>query len=80
MSDESKEQERIHTVLEENIDLEPGQILTGWVVLYEAMGLDNERVAGHIYRPSSMTTWGALGLIEWARTKSIPESGEKEEE
>lgn len=81
---EKKEQEKIHTVLQEIVqeseDFEEGQILTGWIIVYEVMGMDNERFAGHIFGPSSMTTWSAMGLIEWAKTVSLPKSLNEEDE
>lgn len=77
---EKREQEEIHTALQEILKLEEDQLLTGWIVIYEAMGMDNERVAGHVYGPSGMTTWGALGLVEWAKTRTLPESSELDDE
>lgn len=81
MSDsEKKEQEKIHTALQTLLNLEEGEILTGWILSYEYMGLDDKRFAGHIYGPKGMTTWGALGLVEWSGRVSLLDSIIKEED
>ena len=73
---ESRIQEAIHEAVEralrENDDLKEDQILTGWIVIYESTSLGDSRSAsGHIYGPREMTTWKALGLVEWARRFSL---------
>lgn len=77
--EEKREQEEIHTALSTSLKLPEGEILTGWIVAYETMGLNDERAAGHVYGPSGMTTWRALGLIEWARVQSLPGSLEDDD-
>jgi hypothetical protein len=69
---ERREQEEIHTAIQESLKLPEGEILTGWIICYETVGLDNERTAGHVYGPAGMTTWAAMGLIEWAKSRSLP--------
>lgn len=49
-------------------DVPANSVLTGWIVIYETLTLDDEAsAAGHLYGPREMTTWRALGLVEWAR-------------
>lgn len=78
--DIQREQDEIHTALKEVLHLQEGEILTGWVVCFETMGLDGVRSAGHLYGPEGQTPWGATGLIEWAKTRSIPEGSETDED
>jgi hypothetical protein len=47
------------------------QVLTGWVVAYESQRSDGTATAGHAYGPAGMTTWRALGLMEWARQNTL---------
>lgn len=65
---EEDEQRRLHEAIENALssmgDLD-GLVLTGWVVVFETAGEDAH--AGHFYGPREMTTWRALGLLEWAR-------------
>lgn len=68
-----REQEAIHEALSELIPDE-GEILTGWIVIYETADADGEAHAGHAYGPPGMTTWRALGLVEWARTQTLPDA------
>lgn len=71
------DQEHIHEALTEALPLEDGQLLTGWVVIWEATTGD-DREAGHFYGPEGMTSWRALGLTEWAgRHTLVP--GEEDE-
>jgi len=65
--EEREEQEAIHEVLAGCLPLEEGDVLAGWVVVYETVTTSERGTSGHVYGPSSMTTWRALGLIEWAR-------------
>lgn len=70
--EEEVQQQKLHTAIEEtlraNDDLEEDQVLTGWIVVFEATSLGNSSSsAGHFYGPREMTTWKALGLVEWAR-------------
>ncbi len=69
MTDEAKQQERLHEAIAECLaDDIDGNLLTGWIIIYEteAMGRDSA-TCGHLYGPAGMKTWRALGLIEWAR-------------
>lgn len=66
--DEKHEQEAIHHALASTLPLDDGELLAGWIVIYETVSADDDRgKSGHVYGPLSMTTWRALGLIEWAR-------------
>ena len=65
--EEQAEQEAIHQALVGSLPLEEGEVLSGWIVVYETVGLTERGNSGHVYGPLSMTTWRALGLIEWAR-------------
>lgn len=69
---EERAQQELHGAIADALTfdgtLEAGAILTRWVVLYELTRLDDaQSSAGHLYGPREMTTWQALGLIEWAR-------------
>lgn len=70
--EEAKQQEKIHealsTVLQEQGVIDPDQMLVGWVVGYEVVTSNGDSpLAGHVYGPRGMTTWRALGVIEWMR-------------
>jgi len=79
--EEQTQQEAIHTELAELIpDLGEGDVLTGWIVVYEYQSADDRPTCGHIYGPSGMTTWRAMGLCEWARTVTLRPENEEEEE
>jgi hypothetical protein len=73
---ESQQQQQLHEAIEqvlvEHGDLD-GLLLTGWVVVFETAALNDEHRAhcGHFYGPRELTTWRALGLLEWARRFSI---------
>lgn len=68
--DEKKAQQELHEAVEGCLR-KSGRgddgILTGWVLVFEQHGIDGNEQAGHFYGPSEMTTWRALGLIEWTR-------------
>lgn len=70
---EQTTQQELHTAVEQALaaggDLEPGDVLTGWILVWETATLNPERApsAGHFYGPTEMTSWRALGLIEWGR-------------
>lgn len=68
------EQDNVHAAIESTLELEDGEILTGWVVCYETTTMEGESNAGHLYGPQSMTSWRALGLLEWVRMLTIPSS------
>ena len=72
-----RHQEVIHEALAE-LELEPGELLTGWVVLYETRDTDGGASAGHFYGPEGMTPWRALGLVEWAARHTIRPDPEEE--
>lgn len=58
----------IERVLEEDGTLDDA-LLAGWIVVYETASLSEKTnaSAGHFYGPVEMTTWRAMGLVEWAR-------------
>jgi hypothetical protein len=64
--DDAREQEAIHEALQAHLDLDEGEVLTGWIVVYEHQTVGDKASAGHAYGPAGMTTWRALGLCEWA--------------
>lgn len=65
---EREYQGRIHEALARELDLEDGQLLTGWVVVFETTSVSSSAAtAGHFYGPEGMTTWRSLGLLEWSR-------------
>lgn len=66
-------QEQIHDAIAPLV-CDDGEVLTGWISCYETQQLDGAPQAGHYYGPATMTAWGALGLIEWARTVTLPDS------
>jgi hypothetical protein len=69
VDDEARErQERLHQALVEVLDLDG--VLTGWILVTEELDGDTAS-AGHFYGPDGMTTWRALGLIEWARANTL---------
>lgn len=83
---EQEHQERLHKVIEEILlesgDIKEGQILTGWVVCYEAMHISEASggFAGSFYGPREMSTWRALGLIEWVRRFSLRPDDDDEDD
>ncbi len=69
----------IQLALQRAGDLSENEILTGWIVCWEGTILnDSDRKAGQMYGPSEMTTWRALGLIEWARRFCLGPSEEED--
>lgn len=65
-----KKQQELHEAIEKTIasHMREGQILGGWVVMYELIDLSGAPGScGQMYGPREMTTWRALGLIEWVR-------------
>ena len=82
---EARAQGELHGAIEDALTfdgaLEPGAVLTRWVVLYELTRLDDKpSSAGHLYGPREMTTWQALGLVEWARRFGLHPDDEDEDE
>lgn len=65
--EEREQQETIHQALDGCLPLDDGEVLAGWVIVYETVNASEPGYGGHVYGPSSMTTWRALGLVEWAR-------------
>ncbi len=47
--------------------LDEDQVLTGWCLCFETQSIDSPAAAGHLYGPDALTTWRAIGLIEWAK-------------
>jgi hypothetical protein len=72
-SRETEQQQRLHDAIEEVLredgDLKEGHVLSGWVVCYEGISIDPEEDAlvGSFYGPREMTSWRALGIVEWVR-------------
>ena len=68
--DKRKQQEALHLAIEECLgdDIE-GRLLTGWIVIFEttSMSDQDDNTCGHLYGPTGMRTWRALGLVEWVR-------------
>lgn len=69
MSDEA--QEKIHKALESVLPLEGP--LVSWIVVFEEVTDEGKAQAGHCYGPDGLTTWRALGLLEWVRTRTLVE-------
>ena len=75
-AEEEANQQRLHeaieTALHDAEELDEGEVLTGWIVIHETATLSSGKSAsGHFYGPREMTTWRALGLIEWARRHTL---------
>ena len=66
------DQELIHDDLARALGLDEGEVLTGWVIAYEVAQPEGDAYAGHAYGPGGMTSWRALGLLEWVRNVTIP--------
>jgi hypothetical protein len=69
--DEAQKQRRIHDAIEAAIG--DDELLVGWIVIYETAPLkaDDAAACGHFYGPKEMTTWRALGLVEWAKANTL---------
>lgn len=71
--EEIAEQQALHEAIEKALEadgtLDVGDVLAGWIIVYETATLAgaNRSSAGHFYGPREMTTWRAMGLVEWAR-------------
>lgn len=78
-AEEARDQEKIHTALQELLPLDDGEMLAGWIVIYETANAEDEPNAGHVYGPAAMTTWRAMGLVEWARSRTLPEATDLED-
>ena len=83
---EMKQQQKLHEAIEETLredgDLKEGHVLSGWVICYESISLDPEEpgFAGSFYGPREMTTWRALGLVEWVRRFSLRPGADLDED
>jgi hypothetical protein len=81
-SGEAERQQALHEAIAEALgdDLD-GLVLAGWVVCFETAALTDDATAhaGTFYGPREMTTWRALGLVEWARRFSL-EPGDRDGE
>lgn len=77
---EQRDQEKIHSALVDVLNLDDGEMLAGWIVVFETVTADDVQNAGHVYGPAAMTTWRAMGLVEWARSRTLPESADLEED
>jgi hypothetical protein len=75
--EEERLQQELHDTIERVLrvqgDITDQQILTGWVICFETDNLvkREDRCAGTFYGPREMSTWRALGLVEWARRFSL---------
>ena len=84
--EEIETQRRLHDAIEDAMreagSLKEGHILSGWVVCFETASMQDESaLSGHLYGPNEMTTWRALGLVEWIRRFSLqPGTGEDDDE
>lgn len=69
---EQTRQQALHEAIEASLDSDAG-LLIGWIVIFETAPLSPEDRAscGHFYGPHEMTTWRALGLVEWARRATL---------
>lgn len=80
MNPEQKaKQDRFHQaltqVMNEEDMVDDGELLTGWVIVYETTDLGDNAHCGHFYGPAGMTTWKAMGLLEWSRRYTlVPDS------
>ena len=61
------EQETLHQAISNALPLKEDEVLTGWILVWETVRADEQEQCGHYYGPATMTTWRALGLLEWAR-------------
>lgn len=79
--DERDAQQSLHEAIAQAVagHHDDDDLLVGWIVVYETTALSGGAAsAGHFYGPHEMTTWRALGLIEWARRWSL-EPGTRDE-
>lgn len=65
-------QQRLHEAIEQALadsdHLDEGEVLTGWIVIHETATLSSGKAGcGHFYGPREMSTWRALGLVEWVK-------------
>lgn len=76
-NEEAIQQKKLHDAIEEVLiedgELKDGHVLTGWVVCFETMSMSeaDDSFAGSFYGPREMSTWRALGLVEWVRRFSL---------
>lgn len=64
--------------LEEETETTSEAFITGWVLIWEGISPNEEKpFCGHLYGPESLTTWNALGLVEWTRRFTM-EPGESD--
>lgn len=68
---EKTQQQKLHDAIQETLDEHDEAMLTGWIVVYECVKPDGPAHAGHFYGPYEMTTWRALGLVEWAKARTL---------
>lgn len=67
-ADERERQAAMTDAVADAAGLDDGQIVTGWLVVYETASVSSGSTScGHMYGPEGMTTWRALGLAEWSR-------------
>lgn len=81
MSDDAATR-RLHVTLEQHLDLRDGEVLAGWIVIYETTTFDErDPVVGHHYGPDGMTAWRALGLLDWTTQMLGPDDdGDQEDD
>lgn len=61
------DKQNMHEAVAELVPTGEGELLTGWVIIYEYIDERGRAGSGHAYGPEGMTTWKILGLIEWVR-------------
>lgn len=55
------EQLRAHGLVDEDA------IVAGWVLAYETVGASGTKTSGYIQGPHDMSSWRAVGLLEWVK-------------
>lgn len=82
--DEREQQQRLHEAIEAFLadrgELDDGELLIGWIVIHETaiLGEHGHAACGHVYGPRELTTWRALGLVEWVRRFCLQPSEDDE--
>lgn len=82
MDDEDR-QRRLHEALDKLLDVRDGEVLAGWVVVYETATLDSKSrppCVGVAVGPAGMTPWRTLGLLNWAGVQVLDGDDEGEDE
>lgn len=81
-SQDDSDQKFISQQIEDSLrainELDDGSVLTGFVLIYEMATAAEKPSCGYILGPPGMTSWRALGLIEWIRRWTITPGPEVE--